>query len=311
MRDVSRYHRLVSAARHRLAGAISTMALLIAVVGVAPAWAIESIVLDQDRILYGEEGSTNQLAEIVVDDNRVGASCTLRVHAENQFSVHPGNDLLITTGGMQTVIEDVEAEPDADRDLSAAIVLGPELLVELRFGPHQVSSMGFDLSVECPDVAGVVVTQPPTCPDPSSTSSTQTSTTQTSTTQPSTSTTTGGATDDCQDPTPVSEVPVAVPVPTPTVPQPCTTSDGQAVDGGNLTLGQDGCETTTTTPTTVAPTTAPPTTAPPTSAAPPTTAAAQSTTTVVPTPTVLGVQIFNLPQTPAAAPVQASPSYTG
>ncbi len=295
MGEDSRYHRLVSAARHRLAGAISTMALLIAVVGVAPAWAIESIVLDQDRILYGEEGSTNQLAEIVVDDNRVGASCTLRVHAENQFSVHPGNDLLITTGGMQTVIEDVEAEPDADRDLSAAIVLGPELLVELRFGPHQVSSMGFDLSVECPDVAGVVVTQPPTCPDPSSTS-----------------TTTGGATDDCQDPTPVSEVPIAVPVPTPTVPQPCTTSDGQAVDGGNLTLGQDGCETTTTTtPTTVAPTTAQPTTAPPTSAAPPTTAAAQSTTTVVPTPTVLGVQIFNLPQTPAAAPVQASPSYTG
>jgi len=273
------------------------MALLIAVVGVAPAWAIESIVLDQDRILYGEEGSTSQLAEIAVDADRVGASCTLRVHAENQFSVHPGNDLLITTGGTQSVIEDVEAEPDGDRDLSAAIVLGPELLVELRFGPHQVSSMGFDLSVECPDVAGVVVTRPPTCPDPSSTVSTPT--------------TAGGATDDCQDPTPVSEVPVAVPIPTPTVPQPCATGaaggGGQAVDGGNLTLGQDGCGSTTTT--------APPTTAPPTTAAttPPTTAAAQvtTTTTVVPVPTVKGIQIFRLPQTPAAAPVQANPAYTG
>lgn len=305
MRDVSRYHRLVSAARHRLAGAISTMALLIAVVGVAPAWAIESIVLDQDRILYGEEGSTSQLAEIAVDADRVGASCTLRVHAENQFSVHPGNDLLITTGGNQSVIADVEAEPDADRDLSASIVLGPELLVELRFGPHQVSSMGFDLSVECPDVAGVVVTRPPTCPDPSSTAAPSTTL--------STPTTVGGATDDCQDPTPVSEVPVAVPIPTPTVPQPCATGavggGGQAVDGGNLTLGQDGCQSTTTTPTTAPPTTNPPTTA----ATTPTTVAAQvtTTTTVVPVPTVKGIQIFRLPQTPAAAPVQANPAYTG
>ncbi len=295
MRDVSRYHRLVSAARHRLAGAISTMALLIAVVGVAPAWAIESIVLDQDQILYGEEGSTSQLAEIAVDADRVGASCTLRVHAENQFSVHPGNDLLITTGGTQSVIEDVEAEPDGDRDLSAAIVLGPELLVELRFGPHQVSSMGFDLSVECPDVAGVVVTQPPTCPDPTSTS-----------------TPTTVATDGCQDPTPVSEVPIAVPIPTPTVPQPCNTGtagNGQAVDGGSLTLGQDGCGSTTTTPTTAPPASAVPTTA---AIAPSTTAASPSTTTtVVPVPTVKGIQIFRLPQTPAAAPVQANPAYTG
>ncbi len=308
MRDVSRYHRLVSAARRRLAGAISTMALLIAVVWVAPAWAIESIVLDQDRILYGEEGSTVQLAEIAVETDRVGASCTLRVHTENQYSVHPGNDLVVTTGGTQSVIEDVEAEPDADADLSAAIVLGPELLVELRFGPDQVSSMGFDLSVDCPDVAGVVVTQPPACPDPSSTTTPSTS--------GSTPTTADGATDACQDPTPVSEVPIPVPIPTPTVPQPCATGatggtggQGQAVDGGNLTLGQDGCGSTTTAPPTTPPTTVT-TTTPPT---PPTTAAVQATTTttVVPVPTVQGIQIFRLPQTPAAAPVQANPAYTG
>lgn len=293
MRDVSRYHRLVSAAQRRFAGAISTMALLIAVAGVAPAWAVESIVLDQDRILYGEEGSTSQLADVAIDADRIGASCTLRVHTENQFSVHPGNDLLITTGGTQSVIEDVEAEPDAGRDLSAAIVLGPDLLVELRFGADQVSSMGFDLSVECPDVAGVVVTRPPACPDPASTSTTD-----------------GAQASDCPDPTPVSEVPIAVPIPTPTIPQPCNTGSsggGQTVDGGSLTLGQDGCQTTTTT----TPPTTPPPTAAPTTAAPPTTAAARSTTTVAPTPTVKGLQIFRLPQTPAAAPVQASPAYTG
>lgn len=281
MGDVPRYHRLVSAARRRLAGAMSTMVLLIAVVGVAPAWAVESIVLDQDRVLYGEEGSVHQLAEVPVDADRVGSSCTLQVHTENQFSVHPGNDLLITTGGVQSVIEDVEAEPDADRDLSAAVVLGPVLVVELRFGPHQVSSMGFDLSVECPEVAGLVITQPPTT-----------------------------------EQSPVTEVPI----PAPTVPATCDTGSapaggGQAAGAGSLSLGQDGCGSTTTT----APTTsAPPATPPPTvestttTAAPPPSAAAQSTTTTGPTPTVKGLQITRqLPQTPAAAPVQALPAYTG
>ena len=304
MRELSRYHRLVSAARRRLAGAMTIMVLLISVVGVAPVGAVETLTLDQDRVVYGEEGSTFELAEAAIVADRIGSLCTMRVHAENQFSVHPGNDLLITTGGTQTVIEDIEAEPDADRDLSAGVVLGPVLVVELRFGPHQVSSMGFDLSVDCATTAPVIVEQnPDPCPAPGDS-------------DPATSTTVPSA--ECPDPTPVSEVQV----PTPTLPQPCNLghdggdgSDGTAGSGvdGSLTVGPDSCDEPTTT---VAPTTTPPTTVPAATSPPTTAAAVQSTTaapaTTGPTPTVKGLQITRqLPQTPAAAPVQGAPAYTG
>lgn len=270
---------------------MSTMALLLAVIGVAPAWAAEPLVLDADQSMYGEEGSTYELAELAVDADRIGDLCTLQVHTENQFSVHPGNDLLVTTGGAQTVIEDVEAEPDAGRDLSAGIVLGPVLLVELRFGADQLSSMGFDLSVDCATTAPIIIETEP-CSDPLSGGA-------------STPAASDGT--DCQEPTPVTEVQV----PLPPLPAPCG-NGGQSGDGGSggdgsLTVSTDGCDEPATT------TTAPPTTTPSTTAP----AAVQSTATAAPsttgpTPTVQGLQITRqLPQTPAASPVQAAPAYTG
>lgn len=289
------------AAHRRSLGAVSATALLIAVLGIVPASAGEPIALEQ-RVLRGPEGSVEELTEVPVDADDVGRRCTLAVHTENQFSVHPGNDLLLTTGGADTVFADVEAEPDGDRDLTADVVLGPTIVVSLRFGPHEVSSMGFELSVSC---------------DRPAASGRSTSTSTTTSSRPSTTLATTTE--------PITEVSI----PEPSIPGPCQdpSADGSAGDGGasRLSVGSDDCPSPTVLPTVIersTSTTSPPppssTTAPPasvesapsTTSAPPTSSAV--TTTTGPTPTVQGIQIFRgLPQTPAASAVQAQPAYTG
>lgn len=238
MRDLPLYHRSVSAARRRLLGAMSVMVLVIVAALALPAAAAERIELEQ-RVLVGEEGSLQQLAEVTVSDDHVGVVCTLLVHTENQDSVHPGNDLVITTGDVQAVIEDVEAEADAGRDLSAEVVLGSTIVVELRFGPHRLSSMGYELDVDCGTTAPIIA---------------------------------GASTD--TEPPPVSEVSV----PSTTIPETCAdaTGGGEAltIDGDLCPLPTVLGETVENTTTTAAPTTVPTT---PTTAAPTTTTTAAGT----------------------------------
>lgn len=148
MRELPRYDRTVSAARRRPLGAIFAMALLFAVAGVAPAAASERVHLDVG-VVRGEEGSAIELARLRVAPHHVGRTCTVAIHYENQSSVHSGNDLLISTGDSRAVIADVEAVPDSSRDLSDRVVLGENVIIQLRFGPDQVSSMGFELDVDC------------------------------------------------------------------------------------------------------------------------------------------------------------------
>lgn len=318
MRDLPRYHRTVSAARRRLLGAISAMALVIVAVGILPASAAERIELEQ-QLLYGEAGSLYQLAEVTVAPDHVGVSCTMTVHTENQSSVHPGNDLLITTGDSQAVIEGVEAEANAGKDLSAEVVLGETIVVALRFGPEGRSSMGYGLDVDCGTDTPILTTDGCAVSTTEGDSEggqgaaegdgTTSSTASTSTTASTATTSTTSTEDDCTDP-PVSEVSV----PPTTVPETCP--DGSGGDGA-LTVDGDTCplptvkgetvESTTTTAsttTTTAPTTASTTT---TTAAPTTTTTAAASTAA----SVLGKTVENLDTAQAATAVEADPGYTG
>ncbi len=145
----------MSAARRTFV-AVFAVAVILSSVGAGPAVAVEPLSIDYDQILSGEAGTEVELASTTVAAEQIGSPCTLSVHTENQSSVHPGNDLVIRTGDTTSVIADVEAQPDGGRDLSTQVVLGPDITVGLRFGPDQVSSMGFRLEISCeptPDVA--------------------------------------------------------------------------------------------------------------------------------------------------------------
>jgi hypothetical protein len=117
-----------------------------------------------EAVLVAEPGTITNLATVAVPAARLGATCTLAAHSENQVSIHPGNDLLVTTGDQQTVIADVEARPDQVRELAVEVVLGPTVTVDLRMGPTRVSSLGFDITIDCPPAA---VAQPEPVEDPS------------------------------------------------------------------------------------------------------------------------------------------------
>lgn len=157
MRHPARYARLVHPARRRLPGAVIITALLVVAVGAVPASAGEPLAIVDDAVVVAKPGSVTNLAEVAVQTDRVGSLCTILVHAQNQSSVHPGNDLVITTGDAMTVIQDVEAEPDEGRDLSAEVVLGPTISVDLRMGDDWTSSLGFTLELDCGTDAPVLV----------------------------------------------------------------------------------------------------------------------------------------------------------
>ena len=219
MRELPRYDRTVSAAHRRFVGVVSATTLLFALAGVAPVSAAERVHLDIG-VARGEEGSTVELARLEVDAEHVGTTCTVRAHTENQSSVHPGNDLLVTTGDSRAVIADVEAEPDSSRDLSDQVVLGESVVIQLRFGPDQVSSMGYDLEVDC-GTDDTVLSEP------------------------------DGSTEPADEDDSVAEVNV----PPPALPEPCVPAGDDATDGqgstgatgssgdGSFTVDENGCPT--------------------------------------------------------------------
>ena len=310
------------------------VALLVIGLVSTQASATERITIANDEILIARPGSVLDVAEVDVDPSQVGLVCTVEVISQNQASVHIGNDLLITTGGVVTVIEDVEAEPDASVDLSVDLLIGETISFQLRMGPDWVSSLGFDLALNCDDTEPVSVT----VTNPSCSAGAETATGNGSNGDQAPPAENEASADDCP-PSSEANVPAGVPLPgaTPSaVPLPpvTTCSDGSvggavdggddpvtgAADNGSATAASD-CPTTTTVPvtappTTVAPTTGPTTTAPPTQSGQGSTPTgdSNSSSTSAPAsvgPEVLGLVIERLPATPAAPAVAAAPAYNG
>ncbi len=133
-----------------------------------------------DTVVRVGEGEVVQLASVPVDPELVGVTCSWEFHATNQKSVHLGNDLILSTGGTDTVVPGVEDAPDQVLDVAGSFQLGETVTVSLRMGPDQVFSAGLSVEVVCEaDVAPA-----------STTSSTTSTTTSTTTTAPAPTTST-------------------------------------------------------------------------------------------------------------------------
>ncbi|MGH1503125.1 MAG: hypothetical protein ACRBI6_06190 [Acidimicrobiales bacterium] len=191
--------------------------------------------------VHGAPGASVVRATVDVPLDVQGQRCELRVEGENQWSVHPGNDLIVLTGDEAVVVVDFEGAPNAVTAVTAgSVVLGSSLSVSVRFGADGVSSGGVRVVVDA-----CVAPGPPPTATPSSVPTTilpngATTTLPTATSEP-------GPT---SSPTPTSEPVPAGPTTVSSV-APSTTPD----------------RVVTTAPPTV-PTTAVPTTAAPTTAAP-------------------------------------------
>ncbi len=107
-------------------------------------------------ILVAEPGSTTEIANIEVEQRLVGETCSVAVNADNQASVHPGNNLIARSGSAEVVMIGIEDEANGKVVESQTIELGDRIVVELIMGPEGISSLGFGVSILCnqdPEVA--------------------------------------------------------------------------------------------------------------------------------------------------------------
>ncbi|MEZ5165420.1 MAG: hypothetical protein R2695_02645 [Acidimicrobiales bacterium] len=71
--------------------------------------------------------------------------------AENNASVHPGNDLVVASGEDSVVLRGVEGAPGKVTTAEATLMLGPVITVTLVMGPDGIFSAGAkaDVVLEC------------------------------------------------------------------------------------------------------------------------------------------------------------------
>lgn len=288
MTTLARGRRIVAPA---LAAATATALLTL---GATPASG--DILIEFDELIFGQTGSVQTVAEAAVPSDLVGSTCEISVIAANQASVHPGNDLIVSTGDSQVVIPGVEDEANGGTTAVSQLVVGPTIVVQLRFGEDEISSLGFDLSFDC--TAAVTTT----APEPTTTTAPG----------PSESTTTAGGTDPSLDGQQVGQTTA------PTVGGASTTAPDSGGDGGDQTTvptsvpagaaAQEGDGSSSTLSSTTAPSGADGSGAPSTTT---TAIAPPATTGPAPTEATSADATDDLPPSPVARAIVAAPAYAG
>jgi hypothetical protein len=102
-----------------------------------------------DTVVRAPEGTITELADADVPAEFAHHFCIVTAHAENQESVHLGNDLLVRSGTSQVVLPDVESEPGGVVEAAELLELGDVIVVSLIMGPDGVFSAGLEVTVEC------------------------------------------------------------------------------------------------------------------------------------------------------------------
>ena len=141
-----------------------TMLIIIGPARPAAAVAIDdfSIVIPIDDLELEDEGSITVLATQPVGEEYVGQTCTVTSIAENQESVHPGNNLTVSSGSSVVVLEDVESGANVIVTADGELVLGTQIVVSLVMGPDEVFSAGLEVHVNCSSVEATTTTTVPT-----------------------------------------------------------------------------------------------------------------------------------------------------
>ena len=173
---------------------------ILALLAVMAAWFVIAVPVAQaaaieitlDTVVTADEGSITVLASADTPDEIIGLACVGVARAENQPSVHPDNDLIITSGGDSIVLEDVERAPGAVTSAEGLLTLGPTVTVSLRMGPDELFSGGMVFTVEdcAPPTTTTTTTEPPGGSTTTTTTEPPGGSTTTTTTEPPGGTTT-------------------------------------------------------------------------------------------------------------------------
>ena len=102
-----------------------------------------------DTVIRGDVNSMHVLEKQDVDRNLIGNTCKVYATAKNQHSVHPGNDLIISSNSSSVVLKNVEREANGLTTANGNLILGNKLAVTLKLGQDKVFSGGMTVKLEC------------------------------------------------------------------------------------------------------------------------------------------------------------------
>lgn len=170
----------------RSASTARLMVSLVALIGVALAFAIPGagaqdagrVEIPLGTVVYSAPGVATVLGAATVPAELVGTSCGVSTRAENNDSVHPGNDVVVSSGTDSVTLVDVEGSSGKVTTASSPLTLGTDVTITLIMGSDGVFSGGA--------AAFVVVDCTPPTTTTTTTSSTSTTTSSTTTTPAST-----------------------------------------------------------------------------------------------------------------------------
>ena len=122
---------------------------------IAPAFASSST-SRVDRIVQGgAEGDVVSLSSVDVESQYQGLTCVITVESQNNFSVHEGNTLTVSSGEGSFVVA-VESEIDALVSESSELTLGETIDLSLTLGETGSSSLSVDVVQDCSGADAVV-----------------------------------------------------------------------------------------------------------------------------------------------------------
>lgn len=179
---------------------ISTLMVLLVIglfviAGTASGSDIDIVIPIETRI-HALEGSETLVGGPVETGDLAGLECEVKATAQNQDSVHLGNNLLVKSNGSAVVLEGVEDSANAVIEAEGTLVLGEEVVVVLVMGPDEVFSAGITVLIDCAETTTTTTSTTTSTTSTTSTSSTTSTTSSTSTTTstlpPETVPTTGG-----------------------------------------------------------------------------------------------------------------------
>lgn len=183
----------------RAAGVMAALMLIATAFPLLAAAASYSIALEK-QVIRGEPGERHSLGTFSMPAELVGLQCSVTVEGNNNDSVHPGNNIEVTSANT-VVLVGVEDAPDKITTAGGLLTVGEQASFVLVLGEDGVYSAEFLVSFECqPEETTTTTTVPETTttlpettttvPDTTTTVPVTTATTTpTPTTVPDTSTT--------------------------------------------------------------------------------------------------------------------------
>ena len=131
------------------------------------------------NVVWAPEGTVVRLATYNVPEHLQGRQCPGAWVDQNNSSIHPGNDIVVSTNGQAFRVENVENQPGELRVEVGTVTLGPTITVDLEMGPDEIFSATAMVVIECPALPPTTTTEAPTTTTEAPTTTTEAPTTTT------------------------------------------------------------------------------------------------------------------------------------